>query len=409
MNLLDTYKKRGDDLQGLKEELEKMDASTELMKINSDDLEVLAYAPRLTKTPPNGVGFFSFSRRTFSARQRSGDNEIHCFQKAAFDKSLFDEMANGPMFLLQYGPKAMYCSEKTLTTLQQRCGLAGQWLTVPSLERNEAIARALSDASVKMSLILRTTCIAGKKVSKVFAAPSATYSTSKLSHIYEYIKGLMTELPEYGATLKFWENTHRLTTAYVEFPLFGETTSKSFGLPEVIIPGVLIRSSETCNSSFMVTGTLRLQGCKEYILRTDAPGTFAAQHSGTTFDLPKMLEQSRDCMKAAQHLLKQIAMATYDVVSIKTKATAKRTIMSYVREMQLTGMLGKNRSKAIQDALIEHFEKQPEVSAYDIAMQLFRFEEYLEGGSEHVEDRIRKAMSKAIGVRLKTKTVTLEV
>lgn len=134
-------------------------------------------------------------------------------------------------------------SSMAFSTLGQRIGIIANVLDKPSLARDCLIAEYISRSkSCQAQAVIKND---ENRSKKVFAFLSSRYGHMPLATLETIINELKTKGGLSDFEFVSYNANHRIVEAKYAFPEYGEELSKKYDLPDVMIPGIVVMSSDT--------------------------------------------------------------------------------------------------------------------------------------------------------------------
>ena len=382
--LLDTFEKRGSDLDELRTLINEVSEKTTFEPVSSSDLNVLSFrrsenndrisfyrmAPSHMPTDTDGIlGNHVVGVNTESI---SGRGNFENLIKEVTETSkfcLYNEKTN----------KAYFASASGIITSLERFGLNGVALTEPSIPRDLMIAEMFKK-NLPCTAVIRE--FNGTK--KIMALMSPKYGAIDQNIIFDILDRFPAEM---GAPkCKSWCFSHFRTSVYVEFPQKAEEICSMYKMPSEWVPGVIIATSDVGQNSLRVTGTWRHGNS------VTAHKSVARKHIGAI--VPEKLIKEVDSEifseynKLPERLLELLSITIgYNDIS--------KQIKRILKEIKITEVLGKKRSKSLREALIDEYSPMNEYSAYDVVTNIMSIPERIDIKEGYVLERLRKCCGMA--------------
>lgn len=257
MKLYDSETKTGNELRSFLGELEKLSMQTEIMEVNSCLINLFT----VSGIDESGVSGFLHSKGSSKKRMKIPmDTMRDCL---GADDTLLDELAvrNGhhsPQILVNIGDLWFFVADWAMNTLAQRGGCVKS----KAFLCKEGAARFHRDGFLEACMYYQPSAVTllyrkAGKTKKLFSA-----FTPKYGYVdqYKLVKGILSNMESSLGQAKMmkWEVTHIFTDACIEFPEKGASLAKKYDLPDKVMPGIHIHTSDVGESCFMVTGTIRI-------------------------------------------------------------------------------------------------------------------------------------------------------
>ena len=436
--LLDTFSVSGNTFEGLKETLKELMNHTLFMKWRSEDIELLSFEDirdmDVIVKNEEGVAIRNadgtFKRETIPViastlltpgnlpSMRKGDPLDTLLKAYRVSSVKTDELLHEWTELVKLafvfngdndGPKrTFYLASSAALQTMDRFGMSGEFLGTPSLERDMLIAKQF-ERDLGVTVIARA--VNGTK--KVFSILSDKYTPIDQFIFFKIIKKLE-KVGDIGkAECYNWEVNNFFTKLYVEFPEKAHELSVLYGLKKEMIPGILITTSDTGDSSFKVRGTWRISGSNSLIIHTE----IKRKHIGSV-DINEIVSDISDSIFAEYAKLPEAlcSLMAQDITNPKWDLTSqagmnanKEKIENIFKEafkkLAITKAIGKKSEKSLREATIEEMDMSIPYTAYDIAMIIMGLPEravFMGGKAKRDITNLQKACGNAPFIKYDT-------
>jgi hypothetical protein len=234
------------------------------------------------------------------------------------------------------------------------------------------------DALPTGTLIVRS--VDGMK--KIMACMSGKYKYIPQSILLDVITNFKSSLGD--AECKYWNISQFFTNILIEFPEVADDISRTYKLPHRVVPGILLRTSDTGDSSLTAVGTMSIGTS---LMHCD---TVSRKHSGE-IDFGKLKKEIdneifKNYTKLPERLCELMLIDVEDPV----------LCTDYVLEkLNIEDILGKRQAAKLATELTSEYNPSISYSAYDIAVSIMEIPERLQGLSKSSLSQIAKTVSKA--------------
>ena len=370
---LDSYEVRGKQLARFKTELEEIAKITTQETIKAKDITILS---KCTDKKDYNVYLirprkrFNFAEGIPSVNLAEVDGS-----KISSAPRMLTEFRRNTKTLLQFGnkKKMYFCSDNLWTTLSARSGVGGPQMSIPSLERDLLIAKGLNkDDYVKA--IIRTE----DGQSKIFAIMSDRYKyepNTCLAKIVEEIDdGTLGKMK-----INNWFINQSIAEIYIEFPDKAKELAKTYEFEDEFIPGVYLAKSDIGECAVKAKATWRTGNSifVDYEIR---------RRNTKNLDIDKIISDIKANMfkkyTKLPETLCDLMMIDITDPSLKTSGMSMEDIKKKSRQavveclqyafkiIKMEEAIGKTRSNAIFEQIIDSLDYSLDYTAYDIAMQI---------------------------------------
>lgn len=308
------------------------------------------------------------------------------FESIGWDKAIINEIVNKTALFLSIEGENYGVSSIAIPTLLNRANIAGDKMFEPSFRRASVLAWALRKEPKNITVITREHN--GAKM--IFAAHSDKYCYMKQSTLKDIYEKLATTKLGTVKGVK-WSVSHQLSCCYVEFPDAGKDFADAYGLPDEVVPGLFLSTSDTGFSSLTISGFWRVGN---HIVGNEC---LKRSHRGTV-DLNQIVE---DVEKEIFSTYTKVPEKLCELLTIEVSnpvATLKRVFT----EVGIANAVGRKNKDKIQGELCAEFVSG-KYTAYDIATKVFSIADRLGVKNPNQLEKLRAAGKRAIFLDYKEK------
>ena len=360
--LLDTWEVKGSDFEQLYEVTEAIDRATKYVPMKTNELGLFT----LNSMSSDAVNGY-LHNKVGSAIITYEMNDLYA--KHGATPELISELKNNSMMLFDLGGHLFYTTHSVLKTLCQR---AGSPMGDAALRREPAIrfhrdalyASYMRTVPSDCHVIFRE-AEGAKKVIAVLTDRHAPISQTE--SISTAIDGFSESLGK--PNLKWFRINQYETVIYVEYPEQSADFSnvvrenQTVTIPADVIPGIMIRTSDSGDSSFTVIGPMKIGSTIVYV----PSAHFARAHTkrATVDAIAKELEKKVfvEFTKVPERLCDLMMIDIFDPVSIVAKIA---------KHCAIKKMLGLGVENDVVNNISCELNPTINYSAYDIAMMFLR-------------------------------------
>lgn len=405
--LSDLWEINGNDFDSFREELQKFEKRTCLDIVNMADVYFLSVSDLgtgFTAVPLHSDSIWKKTKRSLSLKQFEIDKSVYCEKgydelavNEAFSNGLFmavSEKKLGPAKVKNMISDASYVpvSDKAMSTISNRISHSGYGFFSERLIRDLSIVKKF-DKPVPVSVISRIDPDSGLK--KVFAVMSKKYTAIPQTVIIDVLDQVVKEAEDDmgKAECAGWTISHSLTRIYIEFPEAAEDISNVYKLPDQMIPGLMLETSDIGDCSLRVKGYFKFPsaGTVSYM-----ENEYSRIHSGE-INIEELLKAAKHEIfprytQYPEHLAK---LMMHDVVDasmapmLRTKKMAS-LYRKISKDIGLVKAIGKAREKNLLDQLIMSINPEIIYTAYDVAMTFLTLAKSVETENKGVIEAIAK-------------------
>lgn len=406
--LLDSWETSGNNLEELKKTVDALTKRTQFLRWKSGDIELLSFNDRRTlhtTLRKNGKDvidkdgkpvegdvpcvvstLLSPDKLPSECQSLTLDSFLKSYREESVPtKELLNEWTDTTKLGIVFNDteegnlkKRFYLTSSNTLQTMDRFGLAGNFLSEPSLERDMLIAKQF-EKDYGITVIARKV----GETKKVFSILSDKYRHLDQDLIFKVIEDITNSGAVGTVKCHRWEVSNFYTKVWVEFPERAEEFSVLYGLKTEMIPGILITTSDTGDSSFSVCGTWRVSGHNSYILASEVKKKHIGNFTPETIleDVSQQVFAEYDKLpKALCDLITvDITDPTWDLSTTAglkaNRAEVEASIKTAFKSLGIVKAIGKKAEKTLREAMIEEFDYSVPFTAYDIAMSIFTLPE----------------------------------
>jgi hypothetical protein len=378
-DLLDSFNRNGKSLDEFAELLADIDNSTIAIKAETDDLTVYS----IDRYDEDEDVLVSQIYTAEQARNRSlpdwGNLPAAKIRELIGEEGL-NELRDKTRYVLRQGGKFFFPSSNAIGGIAARAGLGGEAVSIPEHELFALIMRRYTIDPHIATLIVRQSD--ESKGRKVIACRSEQYAYIPQSLLCSIIDGFSEDLG--SPTCKNWEVSQFFTRIYIEFPKVAKDIAKTYGLESKIMPGVILCTSDSGESSITARGTFKIGGRFVYTEE------YKHKHQGA-IDLKKILKSISKSVFDKYTAFPQRLMELLEIDIADPYAAIESTL----RQINFREAAGKRLEQKLTGALLEEINPSVPYTAYDICMSIIslpdRFLEITESTKKKMQLVVYKA------------------
>lgn len=383
--LLDTFCKKGSDLDEFYALIASMDARTRFVRLKSGDLQLLSivsdsdthiYCHRLMPDTEQSFDSIKTLRKLDKAKLRA---------KGVSDELMREIVSTGLLF---YNGQSIMLTSPNIMSGLWAFGVKGSFLDTPCLARDMVIARQFS-TDKECTLVTREAA----STKKAFAILGGRFNGLPQSIILDIID-VIEDTGEMGQRIcREWQINNFTSSVHVEFPQKGEELRTIYGIADELIPGILISSSDTGDSSVRVRGTWRwgdsvsLHGevKRKHIGKVTAEDMLEHIQAEIFGKYPVFLE------KLCELTCKPITEAT--LTRTQNKKAVEEALKQAFKEVGIIKAVGIKNEIALYDKMSRCIDGAMNYTAYDIALMVLQLPEK----AKNLTDSAAELLQVAIG------------
>lgn len=405
--LNDTWEINGTDIEEFKRELKKFEKLTKVEEATMDDIYFLSISDMGTEYAAIPLHADSIWKKTKCALAlKRFEIKEDVYVEKGYDKEAVSEAFNNGLFLSvsekKLGPakiKKMVIdgsynpvSEKAISTISNRISHSGFGFFSERLIRDLSIAKKFCKP-IPISLVSRIDPDTGLK--KIFAVMSKKYTTIPQSIIIDILNKIMSEADDELGEAKCvsWNISHSVTRICIEFPNAGEELSEFYELEDVMVPGIMLETSDIGDCSLRIKGYFRMSDSDTIAYMENE---YKQIHLGE-INIEEILSAAKNEIfpKYTVYPERLAQMMTHDLVSESMNPLLRKKIISTLyrkisKKIGLVKAIGKNMEKALITQLVDAINPEIIYTAYDVAMTFLTLGKCVETDNKSVIEAISK-------------------
>lgn len=394
--LKDGFYVEGSEIIDFEEETQKMVDCTKLKDVTSAQVEFLAYC---SVPSAQRVDAYPFYRLTEESIERflNGESLSVSYIKKTYAPDLLEECVGTSQLLCIVDGEKYLVSEYAIPTLTIRASVGGdRTINRVNLIRNLHLADGfLSKGNEHAKLLYREN---DKGIKKIFAFLGNYYHIMPQTILGDVVNFIEDEAILGRMEVKDWKIDHRFSHIYVEFPEGAEDFKDIYKIPDEIVPGISILTSDTGCSSLSVRGTYRIKGTVITFCE------YLKKHTSeiTAEDILKTVDEKvfTDVRKLPETLVRLMSpILDYSKVDVKTEVGGIKNLEKFKDLAEETlkksvSDIGKKRIKKILEQLMEEIAEDMPYSFYDLAIMLMDLQTRVTGLDRETESNFKKGLAK---------------
>lgn len=419
-SLLDNMSIKGTDYQKFKKEVDNISKLTKARTLRWDDVIIYSYQgetanpneePRLLFIELNPHNLWNMIPRPVLGK-------VIGFKKSDMEKKLgkdgLKELTSQTKFLFKIknskykeleNGRMVSVSDTIYPTLTQRLKIGGQLAVEPSLERDVFFAKGIEEqVGNAFTGIFRKS--ETSDFEKIYATLSDRYEFENQTILYKIIDMLQGNNLGKVEVIK-WSIDHSFTDIYVQFPEKGDQIAKMYGLPDKIIPGLYLSTSDIGSSSIICRGTWNINGASTTI------NELAFKHIGNLDAKDILSEVAKNIFSEYTQLptvlcgllQKNITDTSWDLTTDAgqkaNQDAVKDAFKTVFKECGIVEAIGKKNEKVLFESVLDEYDYSSHFTAYEIVREMMELPNRVSGLSRNEVHKLAKACSKAPYVNFK--------
>ncbi len=408
--MLDHYRLSGDGAyETFKEESASMQAMTHDLTAYGKDITFLSLCRIPKYQTPGYVTFYVLTPEGLRAFQEEGERiKIGRVPASEFGRELLDELTNTTGLVAVIDDIKYIVSDIAIPTVGLRASVNGDMVSErQNLFRDMHFADAIyakdEKKNEKIHFVYREEELEGASapVRKIFAALGGAFAPvgqTILSDVADFVEreGVM------GKTeVRNWSVDHQFTDLYLEFPEVAEDIAATYGVPEGIVPGIFLCTSDIGKSSIIVRGTCRLKGSTKSVLTDEVTIKHVGKITAET-----VMERANEEVFAKLRVLPETlcslmgeSVCDYSDLDLSTSKGQQENsdiVGDLIETLAKTALAdaGKANRTALVEALVAEINPEIPYTKYDIAVLFMGMPDRISGLDRFTEEKIARACAK---------------
>lgn len=359
IELLDTWRESGTNFKEFAARVEDITKSTIVQNIQTNSLGLYSVIPE--NCTDEKIALHAYTAAQTIERKVASRSllSIATCRSKMMPEEFLQEILKNTRLLLTAGRNTTYFTSHYLCRdLAARADLGGDAIYVPSEERDAYIMSryALKPASVHM-VIRKGISDNGSVLYKVFALPSSSYGYIRqtiLLDIFEELEEMFGK-----GQCEYWSIDHNLTKIWISFPDVAEDCSKVYKLPDVLVPGVLMETSDTGDCALRIVAAWKRKSSSA----RSTIGVYEREHRGR-FSESEALKKVGDELATTYTRLPTRLCELLTIDLPEPDAAIEKAISM----LGVSKAIGKKRTKILVEALLDELAPGTKMTGYDLAM-----------------------------------------
>lgn len=292
-------------------------------------------------------------------------------KKGAAPDELMKELRENGYWLTIPGEKHVYVSSHLLPTMGLRAGISGLGLEKNCYERNAYFVKRFSDDPDESTVVIREIDVGnGEKIKKAFSMLSGRYTHIPQTTMLDIISSIQTSIGE--VKCRRFEINNNFSEIYLYFPEIAEDFKNNYNLPDEILPGLYLKTSDCGESSFVIQGIYCMKKSSEIIF-----DEYSRVHKGTV-DINNIVSAAKKIYNRYTELPEKLL--TLMTVNISNPEDA---IKNMSKRIGLVKAIGKKTEAKLVKSLIDEIPINTTMTGYDIVMNFITLPERITNPMTH--------------------------
>lgn len=357
--LIDTWFETGHDYNEFVDLVQDITQSTYSFGTLTDDITLLHCLGVNPAKPDNLTFSLSGKKQIVENRYANINLDIATSKVQGVTDEFIDEIVYRSKLMLRLyseggGQTFCFASSHLNRDLAARARLGGDAVYTPTALRNRYIMENFVNLPVSASAVIRCNVDEGNRVHKVFALPTSNYTYIPQTMLLDMADALVRELGEFECD--HWYIDHFITRVWLTFPEKAKDVCEVYKLPETLVPGVLLETSDTGDCSIRAIAYWKRKGAARI-------GTYEHEHRGTVEPTKVIDNMQMKLMPRYTELPKRLCeLLTIDLPD--PAASIERTFSM----LNANKILGKKRAENFVKAMTDEVSSLGTMTAYEMAM-----------------------------------------
>lgn len=357
--LIDTWFETGTDYNRFVDLVRNITKSTYSFSTLTDDITLLHCLGPSPDKPDHLVFSLSGKKQIIENRYASVSLGIESSKSQGLTDEFIDEIVSRSKLMLRLysessGQTYCFASSHLNRDLAARARLGGDAVYTPTVLRNRYIMENFVSLPVNTSAVIRCNPEESNRVHKVFALPTSNYTYIPQTMLLEMADALANEFGKFKC--ERWYIDHFITRVWLTFPEKAKDICEVHKLPETLVPGVLLETSDTGDCSIRAIAYWQRKGSARI-------GTYEHEHRGTV-ELTKIIDSMK--MKLMPRYTELPArLCELLTIDLPDPAASIERIFSMLNANKI---LGKKRADNFVKAMSDEVSSLGTMTAYEMAM-----------------------------------------
>ena len=330
--------------------------------------------------------------------------------ESEYDHDLYRETFRESGFMMKEKEKCFYISRNALPSLFSRLKLGGEKMYNTNIVRNLLVGKMLYEQGIQAedravfknpedtnaSIVYRELKDGEKTLRKIFFVPTNKYCPIPLMVLPEIAEKICDDDILGDPDIQYWRVNHDIAEIVITFPAIAEETASAYTkLPDEVLPGVLIRTSDTGKSCVDVKAVAFVGRSHHYITLE----TSKRKHTGEVTSDEIVNEANEVVLRNVRVLPELLANLTENVIYepgvTKDVSVVRKAISKTILYCGLTKVLGKKREKDLKTGLFAEINEERVYTQYDIAAMIMKISDRIAEIPQYMRDQLGEACAKA--------------
>lgn len=368
--LRDTWAVSGDELELFKETIADITNSTYVVDAHTARMTLLHFAG-VSPNDPDKLMFTVHSKRQVEEKRLLGTTlKTGTLTSSGVTPEFIDELKSKSKLMMRLDNAGAqredfyFTSARLARDLAARAQLAGDAVYDPTNERDIYIMSRYIATPSNVQVVIRRNSSENNAVQKIFAMPTMTYQHFDQRIILEMLDAITKELGV--PKCQKWYIDHFITQLWVTFPDKADDVSKTYGLPDTLVPGVLMETSNTGDCSLRVIAFWeRKRGVHARL------GIYEREHRGRADSATVVADMSHKLMPNYTELPYRLCELL--TIDIKDPTAAIEAVFHMAN---ISKELGRKRSQNLLDAMTDLVSTRTSMTGYELAMMFMDLPSY---------------------------------
>lgn len=377
--LLDTWHATGTKKQGLLECLEELESATKIIPGQTDTIQIFT----LDMADSNKQEFVGYRHGAEYGTIMDNIPFLRMKKYEGMTKELAKEAEKTKMFIL-IGNDIFFTTKKVLPTLSQRAGSStGKFASLDSIRirfhRDAGYVAYMQACPSPCNILIRKY----DNAKKIFAVFSDGYTVISQKELFSAI---ISQFEKCMGTSSIYYNINNFDTLInLEFPNF-----EKFNIPDElkkdVVPGILIQMSDTGDSAFSITGTIRARTGLCYV-----PGALYTRKHTKNASTESIAEEALELISSKLKNFPQQIKKLCEI-NVSNEETVKKAIAF----CGIKTAVSAKAEGAVIDTVLNSICDLPIYTAFDVAASIVEACDFLsEDTCSKVSEKLRSCSVKA--------------
>ena len=412
--IMDRYRAQGSSYDDYQSVTGEMAGITKDLVVHGNDIQFLSLCEIPELEVEGKLNFYVLNQEYIRKMMEEGKRlMMGRVSRDEIPEPVLDELRRTTGLIAMIGEDKYIVSDIAIPTLTIRASVSGDMtISRQNLIRNLHLADAIFTKNEKIHLVYREIDYVNEdgstvKVRKIFAGLGKVFQPVAQT-ILEKTVDLIASTGEMGKPeIREWNVDHRFTDLYIEFPKCASEFQELYELPDAIIPGLFLCTSDVGASSVIVRGVYSSPKRRGYVITDEVAIKHTSEVSPSSI-LEKVdsgvFQNMRKLPEALAELIGK-SVIDYSKADLTTEEgresnfqavldVVEKTLDKLTKKLRKT-VLPKKRQDQLLTCLRDEINSSIPYTLYDIAITFLEMSDRISGLDDVSLNELRKVFANA--------------